>query len=356
MNTLYVELGNRRYPVHIGAGLLGRPELLLPHLAQRQVLLISNERVAPLYLAPVCDNLRHLRVETLILPDGEQHKTLAAAAQIFDVLLDKRFGRDCVLLALGGGVIGDITGFAAACYQRGVDFIQLPTTLLGQVDAAIGGKTAVNHPRGKNIIGAFHQPRCVIADIATLTTLDVREYRAGLAEIIKYAVVADQAFFIWLEDNLERLKQREIEALLHAITRSCEIKAVIVSRDERESGSRALLNLGHTFGHAIETGLGYGKWLHGEAVAAGMVMAARVATILGSLNDTDAQRIENLLAAAGLPVRKPPELDWPMMRELMQHDKKILNRQLRLVLPTAIGKAMIVNDVGDDVLERAVNG
>lgn len=281
MKTLHVELGDRRYPLYIGPGLLGQAELLRPHIAGRQVLVVTNTTVAPLYLERTCAALQGLRYEAVILPDGERYKTLETLDAVFTALLEKRFDRHCTILALGGGVIGDLAGFAAACYQRGVDFIQVPTTLLAQVDSSVGGKTAVNHPLGKNMIGAFYQPRCVLADTETLNTLPDRELSAGLAEVIKYGLIRDRPFLEWLEANLDALLIRDAAALSEAIERSCRNKAEIVAADERETGERALLNLGHTFGHAIETGVGYGQWLHGEAVAAGTVLAADLSARLG---------------------------------------------------------------------------
>jgi 3-dehydroquinate synthase len=341
MKTLQVELGERSYPIYIGSGLLRRAELYAPHIAGRQVLVVSNETVAPLYLESVRDALSAFDLRTLILPDGEAHKTLATTERIFDTLLEHRYNRGCTLLALGGGVIGDITGFAAACYQRGVAFIQVPTTLLAQVDSSVGGKTGVNHPLGKNMIGAFHQPRCVLADTDTLRTLPERELAAGIAEVVKYGLIRDPAFFAWLEAHMDALRARDPEALAFAIERSCRDKAEVVAADERESGLRALLNLGHTFGHAIENGLGYGEWLHGEAVAAGMAMAADLSVRQGWLQAADVRRIETLLARAGLPTRAPDEIAPVRMAELMAVDKKALDGGLRLVLLEGIGRAVV---------------
>ncbi len=351
-DTLHVELGSRRYPIHVGAGLLTQHDLLRSLTMNRDVLLISNPQVATLYGKVV--HAQAPQAQTLLVPDGEAHKTLASAELIFNALLEHGMGRDGLLLALGGGVIGDLTGFAAACYQRGVDFIQLPTTLLAQVDASVGGKTAVNHPRGKNMIGAFHQPRAVLADIGTLTTLDERNYRAGLAEIIKYGIIRDAALFTWLEEHLDNLLTRNAASLQHAVLQSCRIKADIVVADEQETGLRALLNLGHTFGHAIETAAGYGNWLHGEAVAVGIACAARAAAALNLLSQADCTRIVELLERTGLPTRIPANLDWPTLRELMQSDKKVQARRLRLVLPDAIGSARLYDDVPDAVLQAAI--
>jgi 3-dehydroquinate synthase len=345
MKTLYVELGERRYPIHIGPGLLGQPELLRPHIPGRQVLVVSNTTVAPLYLERARAALTGLRCEAAILPDGERYKTLDTLDRVFTALLDHRFDRHCTLIALGGGVIGDLAGFAAACYQRGVHFIQIPTTLLAQVDSSVGGKTAVNHPLGKNMIGAFHQPRCVLADTDTLATLPDRELSAGLAEVIKYGLIRDRPFLDWLEVNLEALLARDAAALSEAIERSCRNKAGIVAADERETGERALLNLGHTFGHAIETGVGYGQWLHGEAVAAGMVMAADLSARLGWLSRQQVERIRALLARARLPLDPPPELTPDDFLRLMAVDKKVKDGRLRLILLRELGQGVIAEDV-----------
>ncbi|HXH03320.1 MAG TPA: 3-dehydroquinate synthase [Candidatus Competibacteraceae bacterium] len=354
MRTLNVELGERSYPIHIGPGLLGRADLLRPYIPGREVLVVSNETIAPLYLEHIRTALTGLRHAALILPDGEQYKTLEVLGRIFDELLHQRFGRNCTLIALGGGVVGDMTGFAAACYQRGVHFIQIPTTLLAQVDSSVGGKTGVNHPLGKNMIGAFHQPRCVLADTDTLTTLPARELKAGLAEVIKYGLIRDLAFLEWLEANLDALLARDAAALSEAIERSCRIKAEIVGRDERESGLRALLNLGHTFGHAIETGLGYGAWLHGEAVAAGMVMAADLSARLGWLRPEEVARVTRLLARAGLPVQGPAGLDEERFLALMAVDKKVQDGKLRLILLRALGEGVICDDVAPELLRATL--
>ena len=345
--TVQVELGERSYPIVIGAGLLTAPEPWSGLVRAPQILIVTNDTVAPLYEAPLRAALGDRRIETLRLPDGEQHKTLATVARIWDRLMEARYGRDCALVALGGGVIGDMAGFAAACYQRGVDYLQVPSTLLAQVDSSVGGKTAVNHPKGKNMIGAFHQPRLVLADTDTLATLPDRELRAGLAEVIKYGLIADGAFFGWLEDNIEALLAREPRALAHAIRVSCETKARIVAADEREAGRRALLNLGHTFGHAIETATGYGRWLHGEAVGAGMVMAADLSSRIGWLPDSAARRAAALIAAAGLPTRPPESLDPQRFLSLMAMDKKVRDGRLRLVLLREIGAAEVTADVDE---------
>jgi len=355
MNTLTVDLGARSYPIYIGQQLLGKPELLTKYITGRQVMVVSNDTVAPLYLQAVLDMLAGFETATVILPDGEQFKNLDTLNSIFSALLEKRFNRDCTLVALGGGVVGDITGFAAASYQRGVSFLQVPTTLLAQVDSSVGGKTGVNHPQGKNMIGAFHQPRCVLIDTDTLDTLDDRQLAAGLAEVIKYGLIHDVDFFAWLEANMEALKTRDKQTLAYAIERSCTIKAEIVAADERESGQRALLNLGHTFGHAIETGMGYGAWLHGEAVATGMLMAADLSARHGWLSTEAVQRTEKLLQQAGLPTTPPGSMNETQFRELMSIDKKVIAGNLRLVLLENMGKAIITGDFRQELLSETLN-
>ena len=354
MQTLTVDLGERSYPIYIGPGLLGRAELLRPHIPGKQVLVVSNETVAPLYLEQAKTTLDGLQHAAVILPDGERYKTLDVLNRVFDTLLEQRFGRHCTLLALGGGVIGDIVGFAAACYQRGVYFIQIPTTLLAQVDSSVGGKTGVNHPLGKNMIGAFYQPRCVVADTDTLNTLPDRELSAGLAEVIKYGLIRDLPFLEWLEANLEALLERQPEALSYAIERSCRNKAEIVAADERESGLRALLNLGHTFGHAIETGVGYGVWLHGEAVAAGICMAADLSARLGWLSPDQVARVLALLRRARLPVQPPPELGSEAFLQLMAVDKKVQDGRLRLILLKTLGEGVIADPVDSNLLRATL--
>lgn len=357
METLTVALGERSYPIHIGAGLLARAELLAARLPQKKVAIVTNTTVAPLYLATLQRGLEAhgIKVVPVTLPDGEAFKNWETLNQIFDALLSNRCERSTTLIALGGGVIGDLTGFAAAVYQRGVPFIQVPTTLLAQVDSAVGGKTAINHPLGKNMIGAFYQPLGVVADTDTLSTLPPRELAAGLAEVIKYGLIRDQAFFEWLESNMHRLVDCEPEALAYAIERSCATKAEIVALDEREEGLRALLNFGHTFGHAIEAGLGFGTWLHGEAVAAGMVLAARVAQKLGFISTEEVTRTTRLLSAAGLPVAAP-ELGLERYLDLMGHDKKVRGGRNRFVLLKGIGEGFVSDDVSGaalaDVLGR----
>jgi 3-dehydroquinate synthase len=354
VRTLRVELGERSYPIYIGSGTLADPQYYRPHIASRQVMIVSNEIVAPLYLDQVAGALRDYEVDSVILPDGEAHKNLETLNRIFDRLLERRFDRRCTLVALGGGVVGDMTGFAAACYQRGVNFIQVPTTLLAQVDSSVGGKTGVNHPLGKNMIGAFHQPRCVIADTGSLDTLDDRQLSAGIAEVIKYGLINDPEFFAWLEAHLAELMTRDPGALAHAIERSCRDKAEIVAADEREAGRRALLNLGHTFGHAIETGMGYGEWLHGEGVAAGMCLAADLSRRQDWLSAGELSRVVNLVRQANLPVAPPPEIDPARFRYLMSVDKKVQEGRLRLVLLDGIGKAKVTADFDADALQATL--
>ncbi|MCS4505284.1 3-dehydroquinate synthase [wastewater metagenome] len=350
--TVHVDLAERGYPITIGHGLLGG-EAFTRQLRGDQVLIVTNETVAPLYLQAVRTALYDRHVETLVLPDGEAYKTLATLERVYDALVAARFDRSATLLALGGGVIGDLTGFAAATYQRGVDFIQVPTTLLAMVDSSVGGKTAVNHPEGKNMIGAFHQPRLVLADTATLESLPEREFRAGLAEVIKYGVIQDYAFFQWLQRHLDEVLARDPEALAHVIEQSCRDKARVVAADERETGQRALLNLGHTFGHAIETVTGYTDWLHGEAVAAGICMAAWMSVREGRMARTAFQRIHDLIAAAGLPTR-PPAVDAGRFRGCMEIDKKARGGRLRLVLLEGIGNAMVTGGFDDAALEATL--
>lgn len=356
MKTLQVELGERSYPIYIGSGLLAQADLLTPFVKSRQVMIVTNETVAPLYLAQTQAIFQGFQTETVILPDGEEYKTLDVMNRIFDALLSKQFDRQCTLVALGGGVIGDMTGFAASCYQRGVPFIQIPTTLLAQVDSSVGGKTAVNHPLGKNMIGSFYQPRCVLCDTDTLNTLEARQLSAGLAEVVKYGLLGDAEFFAWLEANTEALLRRDPAALAYAIERSCQDKAEIVAKDEKEGGVRALLNLGHTFGHAIETGMGYGTYLHGEAVAIGMIMAADMSARLGWLESAQTERIRRLLQAMQLPVQAPPELSSKRMLELMQVDKKVRDGKIRLVLLEALGQAVLTDDYPVEPFQTTLQG
>lgn len=355
--TLGVDLGDRSYPIHIGPGLLRQGELVACHLPQRKAVIISNTVVAPLYLDTLKSALAEQRVvvDTIVLPDGEEHKDWQTLNRIFDALLTRHAERKTTLIALGGGVIGDLVGFAAAVFQRGAPFIQIPTTLLAQVDSSVGGKTAINHPLGKNMIGAFYQPRAVIADTDTLKTLPDREFSAGLAEIIKYGLIGDVVFFDWLETNMDQLIARDPAALTHAIRVSCRNKAAVVAQDEREEGVRALLNFGHTFGHAIESGLGYGKWLHGEAVAAGMVIAARVSRRMGLIDDSCVERTVRLLERAGLPV-KGPRLGVARYLELMGHDKKVEGGKIRFILLKKIGEAFVSADVPGEALAVVLDG
>lgn len=355
MRTLTVALDARSYPIHIGAGLVARADLLLAHLKAPLAAIVSNETVAPLYLTGLASALRDqgVRVTEILLPDGEEHKNWQTLNRIFDALLENRCERATTIIALGGGVVGDLAGFAAATYQRGVPFIQLPTTLLSQVDSSVGGKTGINHPLGKNMIGAFYQPRLVLADTDTLKTLPERELSAGLAEVIKYGLIRDLAFFEWLEANMEKLRARDPEALTHAIECSCRNKAEVVAEDETETGVRALLNLGHTFGHAIEAGLGYGEWLHGEAVAAGMVMAAELSRRIGWLSQADVARTAALLRRAGLPVRGPV-LGADRYMALMALDKKVASGKLRLILLEALGKGVIRDDAPETEVRAAI--
>lgn len=355
IQTLTVALAERSYPIHIGSGVLTSADLLTPHLKQKKAVVVSNTTVAPLYLDLLRSTLEKAEISVLpvILPDGEKYKNWETLNLIFDALLGAHCERSTTLIALGGGVIGDMGGFAAACYQRGMPFIQIPTTLLSQVDSSVGGKTAINHPLGKNMIGAFYQPKLVLADTDTLATLPDRELSAGLAEVIKYGLIRDLPFLDWLENNLERLLAREQDALIHAIHRSCTNKAEVVAADERETGERALLNLGHTFGHAIETGLGYGEWLHGEAVAAGTMMAAELSAAMGLIAEADVQRIERLLLRAKLPVAGA---SMPVERylDLMRHDKKVDDGRLRLVLLESVGRAFISDAANDGQIAAAI--
>jgi len=340
--TLEVQLGDRSYPISIGRSLLADSDLLARSVEGKRAAVVTNTTVAPLYLDTVC---RHLaaagkQVTTVVLPDGEEEKNWSSLMRVFDVLLSEKCDRKTTLIALGGGVIGDLTGFAAASYMRGVPFVQVPTTLLAQVDSSVGGKTGINHPLGKNMIGAFYQPKAVIADTSTLDTLPDRELAAGLAEVIKHGAIIDAAFFEWIEANIDALKARDPAALAHAIRRSCEIKAEVVRQDEREGGLRAILNFGHTFGHAIEAGLGYGEWLHGEAVGCGMVMAADLSQRLGYIDAATAARITRLVRAAGLPI-KAPELGIARWLELMQVDKKNEGGEIKFILLKPLGTAVI---------------
>lgn len=354
MNTLKVELGSRSYPILIGDDLLGQADRWAQHVPARDILVVSNVTVAPLYLERLTASLQPRRVVEVVLPDGEAHKTLANVARILDVLVANRFARDATVVALGGGVVGDMAGFAAACYQRGVSYVQVPTTLLSQVDSSVGGKTGVNHPGGKNLIGAFHQPILVLADTRTLKSLPPRELRAGLAEVIKYGLICDPAFFEWLEGHMDALLASDPAALAHVIQRSCAIKAEIVGRDEREQGDRALLNLGHTFGHAIESATGYTQWLHGEAIGAGLLIAAAMSRECGLLSTDDVARVRNLVARTGLPTH----IDSVSPQAALEHmriDKKVQRGRIRLILMRKIGDAFITADYPEAALERTLN-
>ena len=353
MKTVPVRLAERSYPIHIGPHVLADKTLLRDSVAAHQVLIVTNEVVGPLYLEPVKAALEGRRVETLTLPDGERYKTLETFASIIDALVEARFHRDACVIALGGGVVGDIAGFAAASYQRGIGFVQVPTTLLAQVDSSVGGKTAVNHPKAKNMIGAFYQPSAVLADVAALRTLPRRELAAGVAEVVKYGLILDASLFEWLETHMESLLALDDECLIHAVARSCEIKAAVVAEDEREQGKRALLNLGHTFGHALEALGEYRRWLHGEAVAIGTVMAARASAALGWLAPPDCERVEALLARAGLPTRAEGVAADDVL-DRMKLDKKAGREGLRLVLLRAIGEAVVVPAPPRELLRNVV--
>lgn len=341
MQQLRVELGERSYPIYIGSHLLAQPELLTQHIGGKQVCIVTDDTVAPLYLEALCQALAGYQVLSVVLPTGEAFKTWATLQQIFDALLAARHDRKTTLIALGGGVIGDMTGFAAACYQRGVDFIQMPTTLLSQVDSSVGGKTGINHPAGKNMLGAFYQPKAVLIDTDSLLTLPAREVSAGLAEVIKYGLIRDSQFLAWLESHVAGLRALDPELTTEAIARSCQIKAEVVAADEREGGVRAILNLGHTFGHAIEAHQGYGQWLHGEAVGAGMVMALEMSCRQGWVTRAEVDRATALIAAAGLPTKPPDQMTAADFMRLMAVDKKVLDGQLRLVLLKALGQAVV---------------
>jgi 3-dehydroquinate synthase len=350
-STLQVSLGERSYPIHIGKGLIGRAEFYAPHVRGRRAAVVTNATVAALYAEGLEAALvaAGATCQRIILPEGEAHKDWRTLNLVFDALLDARADRRTVIVALGGGVVGDMAGFAAATYQRGIPHLQVPTTLLAQVDSSVGGKTAINHPLGKNMIGAFHQPLAVVADTGTLVTLPPREFAAGLAEVAKYGAIFDQDFLGWLEANAQALRGRDEAALAHAIRRSCEIKAAIVERDERESGTRALLNFGHTFGHAIESASGYGEVLHGEAVAAGMVLAARLSARQGRIAEADAARLVRLLEGLGLSV-KPPRFDPDVWLAYMGRDKKNEAGRITLVLLEALGRGSVVKDTPPEEL------
>ncbi|WP_455925166.1 3-dehydroquinate synthase [Pseudomonas putida] len=354
MQTIKVELGERSYPIYIGEGLLGQPELLAPHIAGRQVAIVTNETVGPLYLEQLSRALGAYSVMSVALPDGEAYKNWETLQLIFDALLTARHDRRTTVIALGGGVVGDMAGFAAACYQRGVDFIQVPTTLLSQVDSSVGGKTGINHPLGKNMVGAFYQPNAVLIDTASLKSLPARELSAGLAEVIKYGLICDEPFLGWLEDNIDALLAVDQTALTYAIKRSCEAKAEVVNADERETGVRATLNLGHTFGHAIETQMGYGVWLHGEAVAAGTVMALEMSMRLGWISQQARDRGIRLMQRAGLPVVPPADMTPAQFLQHMAVDKKVIDGRMRLVLLRHLGEAVVTDDYPTEVLQATL--
>ncbi len=362
LQTLQVELGERSYPIHIGEGVLANADLLIPHIQGKKVVIVSNTTVAPLYLQKikgllaVSEGSQGFSIVEVVLPDGEQYKNMDTLQTILTRMLENRCDRKVTVLALGGGVVGDITGFAAACYQRGVNFIQIPTTLLSQVDSSVGGKTGVNHPLGKNMIGAFYQPQVVLIDIKTLDTLDDRQFSAGMSEVIKYGLLWDKGFLDWLHENMPALMKRDKKLLMQAINRSCEIKAEVVAEDEHESGVRALLNLGHTFGHAIETAMGYGNWLHGEAVATGMVMAAQLSQEMGWLSEADVEYTRTILKQADLPIEPPAEMSQDQFNEIMAIDKKVLDGVLRLVLMKHLGKAIVTSDFDHQKLQSVLSG
>lgn len=349
MRTLRVDLGDRGYPIYIGQGLLEQT-LIRQHVRSQQVLIVSNKTIADLYLPPVLEGLKGLQCDVLLLEEGEQHKNLATLNLIFDALLEKGHNRTTTLVALGGGVVGDMVGFAAACYQRGVDFIQVPTTLLSQVDSSVGGKTAVNHTLGKNMIGAFYQPKAVVIDTNVLNSLPQKELSAGMAEVIKYGLIRDKAFYVWLQENMQELMNRDPELLAEAIERSCRNKAEVVAEDETEQGSRALLNFGHTFGHAIETATDYSSWLHGEAVGAGMMMAARFSVALGWLEEKELAPLAAMLEASNLPQDPPASMTADDFMSLMARDKKVLSGAIRLVLLRRIGDAVVTDDFPTNML------
>lgn len=354
VDVLNVDLGARSYPIYVGSNIISNPLYFEQHIRSKRVMIVSNTTVAPLYESALREALGAFEVDSVILPDGEQYKTWESLNLIFDALLQNKHSRSTTLIALGGGVIGDMTGFAAASYQRGVDFIQVPTTLLSQVDSSVGGKTAINHPLGKNMIGAFYQPKAVVIDTSTLKTLPEREISAGLAEVIKYGLIRDLAFFDWLESNMPALRELDESSLRYAILTSCACKARVVEEDETEGGVRAILNLGHTFGHAIETYSGYGNWLHGEAVGAGMAMAARMSYELGDIDQADVQRVLSILDLAGLPKSGPAEMSSKDYLELMSVDKKVIDGALRLVLLERLGFAKVTGEFPMDSLMKVL--
>jgi 3-dehydroquinate synthase len=354
MDTLIVDLGDRSYPIYIGNKVFSDSDLLAKYIQGKQVMVVTNTAVADLYLDELTAALTDFSVISCVLPDGEQYKTLDVLNQIFDRLLQAKYNRSATLIALGGGVVGDMTGFAAASYQRGVNFIQIPTTLLSQVDSSVGGKTGVNHALGKNMIGAFYQPKAVFADISVLSSLPSRELSAGIAEIIKYGLIQDEQFLLWLESNMPALLALEPVALTYAVKRSCECKAEIVAQDEREGGVRAILNLGHTFGHAVETDQGYGNWLHGEAVAVGIVVASVLSAKLGWISMTDVERVQAIIESANLPVKLPQNMTPERFLELMSVDKKVIDGELRLVLLKTLGEAVVTSEADWNTVVEAI--
>jgi 3-dehydroquinate synthase len=353
VQTLQVDVGHSRYPITIGSGLLSNRELIEAQVPRGGLMIVTNTTVAPLYLAKLRESLGDRRTAECILPDGEQHKTLQTAGWVFDAMVGKKLNRDATVLALGGGVVGDIAGFAAACYQRGIGYIQIPTTLLAQVDSSVGGKTGVNHSGGKNLIGAFHQPLAVLSDTDTLATLPDRELSAGIAEVIKYGCIWDPLLFDWLDLHIGKLVGRDAEALTYAIARSCEIKAAVVALDEREQGLRAILNFGHTFGHAIEAATAYERYLHGEAVALGMVMAADVSCRMGLIDAAIKERVRDLVRRAGLPI-EAPKIGAVRALALMRMDKKVLSGRIRLVLLEKLGRAVVMDQYPESVLDATL--
>lgn len=356
VETLTLDLGSRSYPIYIGSGLLGVNDLLEKHIQSQQVMIVTNETVAPLYLDKLISQLGSaINVKTLVLPDGESFKTLEYVNKIYDALLENRCNRQVTLIALGGGVIGDMTGFAASSYQRGVNFVQIPTTLLSQVDSSVGGKTGVNHRLGKNMIGAFYQPKCVLIDTSVLSTLPSRELSAGLAEVIKYGAICDYEFFQWLEENMGHLLARNSDALTYAIKTSCEKKADVVAKDEKESGIRATLNFGHTFGHAIEAHMGYGKWLHGEAVAVGMCMAAELSNKLDMITAEESLRIRALCKKANLPVDRPTDMQANEFIKYMKVDKKNVSDSIRLILLKRLGEAVVSDEANEALISEVIS-
>ncbi len=354
MRVLNLDLGKKSYPIYIGQDLLSQSELLTQHITGKQVMIVTNTTVAPLYLEQVKSLLSVFTVAEVILPDGEQYKTLDTVNLIFDALLENRFDRSCTLVALGGGVVGDMTGFAASSYQRGVNFIQIPTTLLSQVDSSVGGKTGVNHSLGKNMIGAFYQPKCVLIDVDTLNTLDDRQYSAGMAEVIKYGLLGNVDFLEFLQENIVQLMARDQDLIIQSVYQSCTDKANIVAQDELESGKRALLNLGHTFGHAIENTLGYGVFLHGEAISVGMLMAAKLSYLLGDLSESDVRQVKDLLEKANLPIHVDGKISASEFLSAMSVDKKVIDGNIRLILMSKLGESYISDVYQKEQLDQVI--